>query len=366
VAEASGGRRVLVIDDVKEMRVLIHRALSASGYMVDVAATLAQARHMDPGGYDAVLVDAGLGADSGVDLVEALRAEDPAAAGRCLMMTGGAGDAIPAGVAYLAKPFQLDDLLDAVRALHQPSAALASGQATGIGQNAEIQPPVLALPNGGQPPTAEPQAWRLFRLIRRLRARERHELVDFLHDGPIQELTAATLELQVMSRAEPSYPAERFAAVQRRLDAAAQSLRWLVDGDWPMTTPETWLDEALRQRTAWLLATPAIVHPDLPAAGLAATEVPVVVDVVELMLLGILPADPVQAQVAVRIEGDEIEIELTLTAASGAEQPVSPPGTARTALVELASALGAVMRADFSSSHCRARIVLPRQATTTA
>jgi DNA-binding response OmpR family regulator len=82
-------RRILVVDDVAEMRTQICRALTACGDEVDVASTLAAAREMDPGGYDAVLVDARLGPERGLDLVEALLSEDPAAVG-CLVMTCGA------------------------------------------------------------------------------------------------------------------------------------------------------------------------------------------------------------------------------------------------------------------------------------
>ena len=44
-------KRVLVVDDVAEMRTLIQRVLSADGYQVDVAATLAEARSLDQRGY---------------------------------------------------------------------------------------------------------------------------------------------------------------------------------------------------------------------------------------------------------------------------------------------------------------------------
>ena len=73
------------------MRILIQRVLSADGYQVDVAATLAEARSMDPAGYAAVLVDARLGAERGIDLIDELRSADPAAARRCLVITGGPG-----------------------------------------------------------------------------------------------------------------------------------------------------------------------------------------------------------------------------------------------------------------------------------
>ena len=132
MAGKSAGGRVLVVDDVDEIRVLVQRALSAQGYQVDVAATVTEAFRMDPSGYDAVLVDAHLGAERGNELVEALRSEDPAAARRCLVLTGGSADELPQGVAWLAKPFQADELIDAVRALdHRPHSAPAPGRRPG-------------------------------------------------------------------------------------------------------------------------------------------------------------------------------------------------------------------------------------------
>ncbi len=345
------------------MRALIRRALSASGYRVDVAATLAQARKMDPGGYDAVLVDAGLGADRGIDLIDALRSENPAAAGRCLMMTGGAADTIPDGVACLTKPFQLGQLLDAVRALHQPSPVTSSGRRPGAGQGADARPSASPPPIGRRPAAAEFQAWQLLRLVRRLRARERHELVDFVHDGPIQELTAVTLDLQVIARSAAPSLAWRLEATLRQLDTAARSLRWLVEGHWPFLLPEARLADAVGQRTAWLVAMPVIVHADVPSAGLGPAEILVVVDVVELMLIGIRPAGPPpQAHVAVQAGEAEILIEVTLAAAGRDGLPGCDPAPARAALQELAAALGATATADLSDQRWRARIVLRRQA----
>jgi DNA-binding response OmpR family regulator len=72
--------RVLVVDDTEEMRRTIRRALNAGGYQVDVAGTIEEAEAKEPGGYDAVLVDAQLGGQSGIDLVEKLRSKDRAAA----------------------------------------------------------------------------------------------------------------------------------------------------------------------------------------------------------------------------------------------------------------------------------------------
>ena len=123
VTAALPGPRVLVVDDTDEVRTLIGRALAAHGYRVDAAATLAQASALDPAGYDAVLVDAHLGAELGTDLIETMLAQDPAAARRCLVITGGSTAIVPHGVACLAKPFRPADLLHAVRALHQQESA---------------------------------------------------------------------------------------------------------------------------------------------------------------------------------------------------------------------------------------------------
>ena len=370
------GLRVLVVDDVEEVRILIQRALGARGYDVDVAATLAEARRLDPGGYDAVLVDAHLGSERGMDLVEALRSEDLQAVGRCLVMTGGTTDTLPDGVARLAKPFQLGELIDAVRVLHEPDTGPQPGIAPGSARQPGIAPgpgrrlgtapgsgadPLASVPPGGSRPAAgEAQTWQLLRVARRLRARERHELVDFLHDGPIQELTAVTLELQMMCRSVP--PAPRLDAVLHRLSSAAGSLRWLVDGPWPFLEPEVRLAPALQQRTAWLLAAPVTVDADEHAAELGTAEVSAVADVVELMLLGMVTANPpAHAHVAVGTDEHMIQIDLTLTSAAGDDQAIGDPATAQAALDELASALGASMEARLRGRRWRARIGLPRQ-----
>ncbi len=377
---SSVGLRVLVVDDLEDMRLLIQRALSARGYAVDVAATLAEARGMDPGGYDAVVLDVHLGRERGTDLVETLRSEDPAAAGRCLVITGGTADTLPDGVAFLTKPFQLDELIDAVRGLHGVDTQGANGDGGIAGPGAH---PAAAHPAAGHPAAAhpaaghpaaghpaaaapggnhragEPQTWQLLRLTRRLRARERHELIDFLHDGPIQELTAVTLDLQMMSRSAP--PALHLDAVIEHLTAAGASLRWLVDGPWQSVQPETELTYSLQERSAWLLGAPLLVDSDGKAADLGAAEVPVIADVVELMLLGMVTANPpAQAHVAVRADEHLIEIELILIPAGGDNQPIGDPVTAQAALDRLASALGARGRASLSGRQWRAQIVLPR------
>jgi len=403
---SSAERRVLVVDDAADMRTLIRRALNASGYEVDVAATLAEAYRLGPAGYDAMLVDANLGAERGLDLVEDMVSRDQGATSRCLVITGGSADLVPDGVACLSKPFRIGDLLDAVRTLRGPDTPAARGprlarESPGVhaadtpGPRTADAPRVRAAdapgphrghapvvepdpraghehaeaahgrespgPAGSEPTADKPQAWQLLGMTRALRSRERGELIGFLHDRPIQELTAAALELDMMRRTATSGLAERIDAVRQRLDAAAGALRWLVDGQWPFVRPETMVAAALPQRTAWLLAAPATVDVGEHQVRLCATEVATIADIVELILLALLPGrPPAQAHAAVRAEDHLIQIALTLACGAGEDDAVGDPAADR-ALKEMAAALGARVHAEFRAKQCRVFITLPRQ-----
>jgi DNA-binding response OmpR family regulator len=354
-------QRVLVVDDLDQMRVLIRRALSADGYEVDVAATLAEAQRMDLAGYDAVLVDAHLGSGRGIDLIETLRSQDPAAAGRCMVITGGAADMVPEGVPVLAKPFQVSDLLAAVRALQQPAAVTKPGEAADVGAGPDIEVPASVPQARFQPTVGDPQVRKLLGTVRRLRERERRGLIDFLHEGPIQELTAASLELQMMQRAPSPGPAPRVDFLLRQVDAASGAMRWLVDELWPFLPCETDLTQAIHQRTAWLLAAPATVDDGMRPAGPGATEVPLIADVVELMLLASEAATPsARAQVAVRTDEQLIQIDLSLTSVldDSDDGAIGDPATAQASLEGLAAALGASMQVDFSEQQWRVRLTM--------
>jgi CheY-like chemotaxis protein len=353
-------QRVLVVDDLDEMRVLIRRALSANGYEVDVAGTLAEAQGMDLAGYDAVLVDAHLGSERGIELIERLRSQDPAAAGRCLILTGGATEIFPEGVPILAKPFQLSDLLAAVRALQQPATVTKPGAAADAPADPDIQLSALVPRARSQPAAGEPQVLQMLSIVRRLRARERRGLIDFLHDGPIQELAAASMELQMMQRLVPPSPAPYVDSLLRQVDAASRSLRWLVDELWPFLPSETDLTEAIHQRTAWLLAAPATVADDMRQGVPGVTEAPLMADIVELMLLASEAATAsAQAHVAVRTDEQLIQIDLRLTSAQD-DDAIGDPVTARASLDGLASALGASMQADFSEREWQVRLTVRR------
>ncbi|MGP0024605.1 MAG: response regulator [Streptosporangiaceae bacterium] len=371
--------RVLVVDDADALRRAVRRVLCDSGYEVDVAGTLAEARGMHPGQYEAVLVDARLGDERGLDLVDELRSRDPAATGRCLLMTGGAIGVIPDGLAYLAKPFNPGELIDAVRALHQPGTVPGPGRRPrarpGSGTSSPATAPATAPaaapatapaagPGASEPAAGSAPGWKLLELTRRLRYRERGEQADFLHDGPLQDLTAATLDLHLMRRSAPAATAQSIDTVLRQLDIAARSLRWLVEAGGALRVPDTGLAVCLQQRTAWLLARPITVSAGPGPMGADAIGALAITDVVELMLLAMADAGPcARAHVAVRPEQDLTRIELTITGAPEDGQALGDPAAARALLAELASALLADADIELGEEQWRARITVRQPET---
>ena len=367
------GARVLVVDDADQIRMLIRRTLAAHGYQVDAAASLAQASALDPAGYDVVLVDAHLGAELGTDLIETMLAQDPAAAGRCLMITGGSTAIVPRGVACLAKPFRAADLLHAVRALHQPDSAETPGPLPGSGPGPldgqpTAPPAAVATENGSprsQPAMARPvsqasrmpAAWRLLGIIRALRSSERATLADFVHDGPIQELAAASLAMQMAGREGSADVAALPGEVQGEIDAAGRSLRYLTDGDWPFLPPGASMPDTIRQRTAWLPLSSITVDIRQTCAALRA-EAPLITDVVELALFVMTSDGPLsQADVCVQAGEDEAEIVLTLTQPGDVRDWAPDAGQ----LAELASILGGTVHTERGPARWQARITLARQ-----
>ena len=111
---AAARTRVLVVEDDASIRLLCRVNLELRGYAVSEAATLAQARAALAGGdVQAVLLDLALGADDGLELLHEL--DDVPVA----LLTG--GDRTGAGLAVLAKPFGLEELVATVERLAGPA-----------------------------------------------------------------------------------------------------------------------------------------------------------------------------------------------------------------------------------------------------
>lgn len=364
--------RVLVVDDVEALRTLIGRVLAGSGYRVDVAASLPEAQAMDPWGYDAVVIDAYLGEERGAVLIEALRAEDPASLRRCLMITGRGPGVVPPGVASLIKPFSPDNLLAAVQALVQPeSAGRTGGRAAGprapAAPGADPGPPRSRAGTAGATaagsPASRQSAWWLLGLARQLRAEEQAILADSMHDGPVQELTAAMLGLETLARRAPGDLAPRFEQLQHQLSLAARATRRLVDEGMPLIQPDASLPAVIRQRAAWLPL--SSVHTDVRnVAANPEPEVPAIADVIELALFVMADnARTAQADVLIQMGGQAIEILLTLTPPQAIAGGTPDPAAVRATLTQLALALGGTAHVGFAPSAWRARIRLPRQST---
>lgn len=389
MAEDSASPRVLVVDDTEAIRTIIRRVLTGAGYHVDVAASAPEARSMDPAGYDALLVDAHLGRERGTALIQALVSEDPAAAGRCLLITGGKPDAVPAGVVCLTKPFRPDELITAVGALHPADSAARpkgpwSGQPRGSqprgAQSPGAQPRADqsrgAQPPGAQPPGAPaglPAVWPLLGMIGRLRAGERAAIADFIHDGPVQDLTGAMLSVQALTRAPPGDLAPHVAELGHYLDAAAGSVRQIVDDTALPLQVEAELCGLVQRRTAWLPFSPVtaefqgtsaapgtasrIVTPRAAAPG---TEVPVIAEILELALFALADlAPPGRADILVQAGETVLEIQLTLTPVEVVLGGAGEAAAARASLAELAQALGGTARASFGAFPWRVWIRLP-------
>ena len=122
---------VLVVEDDRELATLLQRLLTGEGYDVTVAADGHRALHLGlTGSFDVLLVDRGLPAIEGLDLVARLRAKGVRTPILVLSARGTTQDRVDgldAGAEdYLAKPFEIVELLARVRALlrrHQDEVA---------------------------------------------------------------------------------------------------------------------------------------------------------------------------------------------------------------------------------------------------
>ena len=235
----------------------------------------------------------------------------------------------------------------AQRPAHEAMAASATGSAGNAGNagpaTASAGPATGSA--AGSAGNLAPQA--LLDMVRRLRARERGYLASLLHDGPIQELAAATLELSDVRR-EPDGPA-------RQVNAAGRMLCHIQDELWPFPRPGSGLIETLKQRTAWLLATPLAVTADEGAAELPEADVQAVADVTELILAGLDDAEAWDRPiVAVRADPDQIFLELNMTPPAGRDPASGASAAAGAWLRRLAAAVQA--RADAALDDRRLRI----------
>lgn len=115
-------RRLLIVEDDRELRAMLERLLRDEGYQVDAVADGQAGLHralVDR--YDVMVIDRGLPAIDGLDLMRRLRGRGVATPVIMLTAYGSVVDRVEgldAGAEdYLVKPFDVDELLARLRAL---------------------------------------------------------------------------------------------------------------------------------------------------------------------------------------------------------------------------------------------------------
>ena len=114
--------RLLIVEDDRELREMLIRALTRCGYVVDtVADGQGGLHHTLTRPYDALIIDRGLPGIDGLDLVRRLRRHGVRVPLLILTAYGTLADRVAgldAGAEdYLVKPFELEELLARIRAL---------------------------------------------------------------------------------------------------------------------------------------------------------------------------------------------------------------------------------------------------------
>lgn len=123
--------KILVIDDDNLTRALIAKTLRAAGHEIDDAANGEQGiQHLKSNRYDLVVTDIVMPNRSGISVAEYIRKNDPATA--ILVVSAFSGREPDDGVLEFAdhfadealcKPFEKDELLEAVESLLQTTEA---------------------------------------------------------------------------------------------------------------------------------------------------------------------------------------------------------------------------------------------------
>ena len=122
-AEAAA-RRLLLVEDDRELGDMLVRLFIEEGYTVDLAPDGQRGLHLGLArSYDVVIIDRGLPAVDGIDLLTRLRTHGVSTPVLLLTALGTVADRVAgldAGAEdYLVKPFEVEELLARVRALHR-------------------------------------------------------------------------------------------------------------------------------------------------------------------------------------------------------------------------------------------------------
>jgi two-component system response regulator QseB len=158
----------LIVEDDRELGPLLVDLFAEQGYAVDLAPEGQRGLHLGlTRGYDVMIIDRGLPAIDGLDLLQRLRRRAVAAPALMLTAFGAVADRVrglDAGAEdYLVKPFDVDELLARVRALQRRNLDAAWLLPLGAGWF-DPGSQVVRLPSGEQV-TLSGQECRLLRAL---------------------------------------------------------------------------------------------------------------------------------------------------------------------------------------------------------
>lgn len=151
----SGPHPLLLVEDDPQLSGLLDELLTDAGYVVDVARDGQRGLHLGlTRQYDVMIVDRGLPAIEGADLIKRLRTKGVATPTLILTALGSVADRVEgldAGAEdYLIKPFEVEELLARLRALVRRHAQSATTVNLGC---RSLDLPSRQVVGGGEDPT---------------------------------------------------------------------------------------------------------------------------------------------------------------------------------------------------------------------
>jgi two-component system response regulator QseB len=170
---ATSGFRLLIVDDDHELGTMLAGVFAEEGYAVDLAADGHRGLHLALSRpYDAMILDRGLPAIDGIELLVRLRRRAVTTPVLVLTAFGTVADRVAgldAGAEdYLVKPFEIDELLARIRALVRRNLDQARLLPLGAGW-LDAESHLVRLPTGDQVPLSGQEC----RLLHALAARPR-------------------------------------------------------------------------------------------------------------------------------------------------------------------------------------------------
>jgi two-component system response regulator QseB len=153
--DTAGSVRLLLVDDDRELTDMLSDLLVEEGYQVDVALDGHHGLHLGlTHEYQVMVIDRALPAIEGLDLLTRLRRKAVSARALILTAQGTVADRVAgldAGADdYLVKPFEIDELLARIRALHRRHIEAADSLPLGATGRLDVAQREVSLSTGSR------------------------------------------------------------------------------------------------------------------------------------------------------------------------------------------------------------------------